>query len=93
MHKLYNTKPSRLFTFGCSFTEWNWATWANILAYDLDCEFYNFGRRGAGNFYISNLITQADSVYNFCSDDLCLTAWEKDWKEADEKTLQCGKII
>lgn len=91
MHKLYNTKPSRLFTFGCSFTERNWATWANILAYDLDCEFYNFGRRGAGNFYISNLITQADSVYNFCSDDLCLTAWEKIGKRLMKKRYNAEK--
>jgi hypothetical protein len=75
MNKLYNTKPLRLFTFGCSFTEWDWASWANILAYELDCKFYNFGRRGAGNFYISNLITQADSVYKFNSSDLIIVSW------------------
>lgn len=75
MKKLCNVKPSRLFTFGCSFTDWHWATWANILAIELDCEFYNFGKAGAGNFYISNLVTQADSVYKFKSTDLIIISW------------------
>ena len=75
MQTLYNIKPTRLFTFGCSFTSWYWATWANILAFDLDCEFYNFGKQGAGNFYISNLITQVDSIYKFNSTDLIVISW------------------
>lgn len=75
MINLYTTKPSRLFTFGCSFTKYKWATWANILALDLNCEFYNFGRSGSGNFYISQAISQVDSIYNFSKDDLVIVCW------------------
>ena len=73
--KLSITKPKRLFTFGCSFTHYRWATWANILAYELDCEFYNFGKSGAGNNYIINQITQANNHYNFNKDDLVVICW------------------
>lgn len=75
MKSLYNIKPNRFFTFGCSFTNYSWATWANILALDLDCEFYNLGRSGAGNFYIANLISQADEIYKFTQDDLVIVSW------------------
>ena len=67
--------PKRLFTFGCSFTDYRWDSWANILAYDLDCEFYNFGRSGAGNQYIASQLTQADNVYNFNKNDLVIVCW------------------
>jgi hypothetical protein len=75
MKSLYNIKPSRLFTFGCSFTSYRWATWANILALDLDCEFYNLGKAGSGNFYIANTISQADEIYKFTPNDLVIISW------------------
>lgn len=69
-------KPKRLFTFGCSFTNYYWATWSNILAMYLQPdEYYNFGRMGASNYYISNMIDQADSIYNFGNDDLVVVCW------------------
>lgn len=86
---IYETAPKRLFTFGCSFTMYAWASWANILGFELnlkyDCEFYNFGRGGSGNTYISNLISQVDQYYNFNSDDLVIVCWtsitrEDRWK-------------
>lgn len=88
MIKLANEKPKRLFTFGCSFTDYKWATWANILAYELNCEFYNFGKSGAGNSFISNQITQANNVYNFDHDDLVVVCWTNISREdrwADKK--------
>jgi hypothetical protein len=75
MKELYKVQPSRLFTFGCSFTDYYWATWANILAYELDCEFYNFGRSGAGNSYIANAVSQADLYYKFNQNDLIMICW------------------
>lgn len=37
---------------------------------------------------------ELSKFYNcYLKHDLCLTAWEKDWEEADKKTLQYGKII
>ena len=73
--RLSNTTPKRLFTFGCSFTDYRWATWANILAYELDCEFYNFGKSGAGNCFIANQVTQANNIFHFNKDDLIIVCW------------------
>jgi len=73
--KLITETPNRLFTFGCSFTEYKWATWANILAYEFDCDFYNFGKSGAGNSFIANQITQAHKNFNFTKKDLVIVCW------------------
>ena len=84
--------PKRLFTFGSSYTEYDWATWANILGFELklkyDCQFYNFGKGGAGNTYISNLISQTDQYYNFNENDLVIVCWtsiifEDRWKDGE----------
>ena len=73
--QLYHNKPKRLFTFGCSFTRYMWGTWANALAQELDCQFVNFGKSGAGNHYIFNMLMQADAVYNFTHEDLVIVQW------------------
>lgn len=75
MHKLIEYTPKRLFTFGCSFTNYYWPTWANIIAYDLNIPFYNYGKIGAGNQYIFNTLNQADAVHKFNKDDLVIVAW------------------
>ena len=42
----------RLFTFGCSFTQyWRWPTWADALGMEFE-KFENWGLCGAGNSYI-----------------------------------------
>ena len=74
--QLYEKYPKRLFTFGCSFTDHPWSTWANILGKEFeDVKFYNFGRQGAGNQYIYNTLMQADAVYNFNESDLVIIEW------------------
>jgi hypothetical protein len=85
MQKLKHTNPQRLFTFGCSFTDYKWATWANILAFEFNCQFFNFGKSGAGNAFISNQITQANRYYNFNENDIVIACWtnisrEDRWK-------------
>jgi len=74
---IWEKKPKRFFAFGCSFTEYNWATWANILAFELgpDVEFYNFGMVASGNRYIATAIAQADEYFNFNKDDLVMVCW------------------
>ena len=42
---------SRLFTFGCSFTNYRWSSWADCLAPEFDY-FENWGQAGGGNHYI-----------------------------------------
>lgn len=76
MPKLIERKPKRIFTFGCSFTNYVWGTWANIIGYEFnDCEWWDFGKSGAGNQFISLMITQADAYYQFTEDDLVLVNW------------------
>lgn len=76
MSDLITRQPKRLFTFGCSFTKYGWGTmWPEIVAYDLNVPYYNYGRTGAGNQYIANTMMQADNYYNFDSDDLVMVCW------------------
>jgi hypothetical protein len=65
----------RLFAFGCSFTKYYWACWPEIVAEELDVPFYNYGKSGAGNQFIANMITQADIKYKFSKDDLIMVCW------------------
>lgn len=73
--KLADRPVQRLFTFGCSFTKYHWTTWPEIVAYELDVPLYNYGRSGAGNQYIANMISQADAIHNFTENDLIMVSW------------------
>ena len=67
MIDINNSKHKRIFCFGCSFTD-GLGTWADILKrhfgdypredFDIPKDqpqrVYNFGRAGAGNYYIFN---------------------------------------
>lgn len=69
-------KYKRFFTFGCSFTEYKYPTWANIMQRNMpDAEFYNLGSCGGGNVFIANRITEANRVFNFCETDLVMVMW------------------
>ena len=61
----------RLFTFGCSFTNYRWQTWADIIGTQFE-EFQNWGRAGAGNFFISSSLYECHSIYNITKDDVVL---------------------
>jgi hypothetical protein len=55
---------SRLFTFGCSFTNYRWSTWADCLAPEFDY-FENWGQSGGGNHYIFNSSNGSRSASSF----------------------------
>jgi len=65
----------RFFSFGCSFTRYWWETWADIIAFDLEIPYYNFGYPGIGNTAITSYINYADSKYKFTKDDLIIVQW------------------
>lgn len=65
---------SRLFTFGCSFTNYRWSTWADCLAPEFD-EFQNWGQSGAGNHYIFNSVVESNHRYRFGSGDTVVVCW------------------
>lgn len=90
------SKYNRLFTFGCSFTEYRYPTWANIASKIFpNATFYNFGKAGAGNTLISNRITETHMKYNLCETDLVLVMWstycrEDRWVPYDPKFKMPG---
>jgi hypothetical protein len=70
------SKYKRFFAFGCSFTSYNWPTWADVLASEMpNAELYNFGHCGGGNSMISNRIVEANTKYNFTDTDLIIPMW------------------
>jgi hypothetical protein len=71
---------SRLFAFGCSFTNYRWSTWADCLAPEFD-SFENWGQSGAGNHYIFNSIMEADQRHNFSTGDTVVVCWTNVMRE------------
>lgn len=70
----------RLFTFGCSFTQYKWPTWADILGKNYDF-FENWGKCGAGNMYIGNTVVQANIQHSFTKDDTVIIMWSNMMRE------------
>jgi hypothetical protein len=68
------TTSGRLYTFGCSMTQYRWPTWADIVGTCWN-KFENWGRPGAGNQYIFNSVIECDARNNFNSDDTVLIMW------------------
>lgn len=64
----------RLFTFGCSFTNYRWSTWADCLAPEFDY-FENWGQAGGGNHYIFNSVMEADQRHQFGAGDTVIVCW------------------
>jgi hypothetical protein len=58
----------RLFVFGCSFTSYNYPTWADFLGENFD-EYHNYGLGGACNQLIFGRFIEADTLYNFNEND------------------------
>jgi hypothetical protein len=70
-------KYKRIFAFGCSFTSYIYPTWADIIYKSMnpDVEFYNLGKSGGGNLFISHRIVEANKKYKFNKDDLVVVMW------------------
>jgi hypothetical protein len=87
------SKYKRFFAFGCSFTNYNWPTWADIIGQDIPV-YQNWGKIGAGNHYIFNSIIEADARYNFNKEDLVIVMWTFLHREDRyyNSTWQCDTI-
>lgn len=79
---IYNSLPDvdfrkydRLFTFGCSFTNWKYPTWADIISRNFDIPLQNYGAGGQGNLYISTLLNQVNLFHNLNQRDLVMIMW------------------
>ena len=66
----------RFFAFGCSFTNYSWPTWADIIAKIGDYEEYqNWGISGMGNLGIACRVAEADARYHFNKNDTVYIMW------------------
>lgn len=82
MPKLISRPVKRFFAFGCSFTEYFWTTWPEIIAKDLNIdEYYNFGLTGAGNEFMFNRLMQVDNEFDLNENDLVIVCWTNTCRE------------
>lgn len=66
----------RFFAFGCSFTQYYWPTWADIIGKEFkQDQFLNFGMRGGGNEFIFNQLANAHAIHHIDKDDLVIICW------------------
>jgi hypothetical protein len=83
---------TRLFTFGCSFTKYNWPTWADFINIGW-VEYYNWGHPGIGNRAIAERIAEAHALYKFTKDDLVIVQWSSyvrhDYARPDIPSADC----
>ena len=82
---------NRLFTFGCSFTQYHWPTWADVIGQEFDY-FENWGKPGAGNSYIFHSLIECFKKNQFTSDDTVIIMWSCStrvdiYKNSDWKTM------
>jgi hypothetical protein len=63
----------RIFTFGCSFTEYTWPTWADQILYKN--EGVNYGICGGGYENIMNCLVQCDFDYKLTPDDVVVVVY------------------
>jgi hypothetical protein len=80
----------RVFAFGCSFTEFQWPTWADVIGNSLHqqgYEYYNFGNSGSGNYYILSSLFWADKKYKFTDDDIIIIMWSS-WGREDRYMME-----
>lgn len=76
------SKYKRLFTIGCSFTEYFYPTWANILSKAMpNAEFYNIGLSGTSNPFIANRLVEANLKFKLCETDLVVIMWTTTCRE------------
>lgn len=72
----------RLFTFGCSFTEYGWPSWADLLSVSYD-HYENWGLRGVGNRAIAERVSECHVKNKFTKDDTVIIQWSShlrhDW--------------
>lgn len=79
----------RFFAYGCSYTNYNWPTWADLLGRQYS-EYFNYGQPGAGNQFIFNAVMESDERHKITKDDLVIVQWSG---SSREDIYQNGKWI
>lgn len=81
----------RFFAFGCSWTEFIWPTWADIVSWDLEIPYENWGMSGGCNQSIQIRLVECDFRNTFTPEDLIVINWtgfnrESRFKKTDWNT-------
>lgn len=84
------SKYKRFFSFGCSFTDYHWMTWADIISNEI-FESYKYAKIGAGNFYIFQSFNEALIHHKICKNDLIMIMFSNVTRE-DRFTKKRGWI-
>lgn len=71
----------RIITFGCSWTEFLWPTWANVISDILEVPLFNQGTAGIGNVAILHKMLAWKLHYGFNDTDLVLVNWSSFHRE------------
>jgi len=72
--KNFHLNGKRLFTFGCSFTNYNYPTWADIIGFHYPV-YENWGRPSQGNSFILSSVIECHKRNNFTEEDDILILW------------------
>lgn len=64
----------RLFTFGCSYTNYSWPGWSDLLSIDFDI-FENWGIAGIGNRGIAERVAECNVKHSFEPGDTVIVQW------------------
>jgi len=65
---------NRFFAFGCSFTNYKWPTWADILAREFNY-YENWGQQGGGNSFIFYSLMECITRNKITKDDTIIIMW------------------
>ncbi len=76
----------RLFTFGCSFTQYHWPTWADILGREANY-YENWALSGGGNDFILNRLVECNQRNSLTRRDLVIIMWSGVTREDHYTTL------
>lgn len=86
---------SKLYTFGCSFTQyWRWPTWADALGQQYN-HFENWGLCGAGNSYILWSLIECNQRNNLGANDDVWIMWTNTSREdryVKDRWLEGGNV-
>ena len=70
----------RFYAFGCSYTNYRWPTWADIIGQQMPY-YENWGKLAAGNQFIFNSVVECNQSNGFNKDDLIIVMWSSIHRE------------
>ena len=85
---------STLYTFGCSFTQYKWPTWADYLhAGGLANKYQNWGLPGGSNDFIFHSVVNCDMKNKITSEDLVVVMWSQTNRLSDYTNNQGWTLL